>query len=252
MSHAGARVTLSRRRTRGREVVGDGSGDGRTLTKPVQSALKKGVDKALMVQQPVILKHIRRMTRNRPEAPPAATVRALEKHYMSAVSTTGAAVGGTAAVPGVGTKVAAALSVGEVATFLEASALLSLAVAEIHGITIDEVERRRTLLLAVLLGDSGVKVIEKTAQRTGQHWGRKITSQVSMETIRRLNGVLGRNFVTKYGTKQGIIVIGRLAPFGIGAAIGGGGNAFLGSGVVASTRRAFGPPPLELPQHLKP
>ena len=252
MSLAGARIILPRRRTWGREVVGSGSRDGRTLTQPVQAALKKGVDKALTVQQPMILKHIRRMTRTRPEAPPVVIVRALEKHYLSAVSTTGAAVGGTAAVPGVGTKVAVALSVGEVATFLEASALLSLAVAEIHGITIDDVERRRTLLLAVLLGDSGVKVIEKTAQRTGQHWGRKITSQVSMETIRRLNRVLGHNFITKYGTKQGIIVIGRLAPFGIGAAIGGGGNALLGGGVVASTRRAFGPHPLELPQHLEP
>lgn len=229
----------------GLEVVPDGDG-------PVKRLAKKAIDQALAIQQPVVVAHVRRVARNRVDEPPQAIVRALEKHYLSAVSSTGAAVGGTAAVPGVGTKVAAALSVGEVATFLEASALLSLAVAEVHGLTIEEVERRRTLLLAVLLGDSGVKVVEKAAQRTGQHWGRKITTQVPIETIRRMNGVLGRNFVTKYGTKQGIVVIGRLAPFGIGAAIGGGGNALLGRGVISSTRRAFGPAPDELPEHLTP
>ncbi len=85
------------------------------------------------------------------------------------MSTSGAAVGGAAAAPGVGTGAAAAIGVGEIGFFLEASALLSLAVAEVHGLQIDDLERRRTLLLAVLLGDSGVKVVEKAAARTGAH-----------------------------------------------------------------------------------
>ncbi|BCL17345.1 hypothetical protein GCM10017556_50840 [Micromonospora sagamiensis] len=55
--------------------------------------------------------------------------------------------------------------------------------------------------------------------------------------------VLGRNFITKYGTKQGIIVLGRVAPFGIGAVIGGGANAALATLTVKAGRRAFGPPP---------
>jgi hypothetical protein len=215
-----------------------------------QTALKFAVDRALSIQQPVVVRHVRRATRTRPDAEPRQIVRALERQYLAAVSTSGAAVGGAAAAPGVGTGAAVVVSVGEIAFFLEASALLSLAVAEIHGLEIEDLERRRTLLLTVLLGDSGVKVVEKAAARTGAHWGRKVTNQVSMETIRRINSVLGRHFVTKYGTKQGIIVIGRLAPFGIGAAIGGGGNALLGRGVVTGTRRAFGPAPAILPGHL--
>ncbi len=54
---------------------------------------------------------------------------------------------------------------------------------------------------------------------------------------------LGRWFVTRYGTKQGILVIGRVAPFGIGAVIGGGGNLVVGRSVIAGMSRAFGPPP---------
>ncbi|MFI7517479.1 hypothetical protein ACIBVK_28680 [Micromonospora echinofusca] len=41
---------------------------------------------------------------------------------------------------------------------------------------------------------------------------------------------LGRNFITKYGAKQGILVLGQAAPFGIGAVIGGGANAALATG----------------------
>jgi hypothetical protein len=72
-----------------------------------------------------------------------------------------------------------------------------------------------------------------------------LTEAIPTSTITKVNKVLGRWFVTKYGTKQGILVIGRLAPFGIGAGIGGAGNALFGRTVVAGARRAFGPPPGE-------
>lgn len=47
--------------------------------------------------------------------------------------------------------------------FLEATALFVLAVAEVHGIHVAEVERRQTLVLAVLLGDHGAMLVEKMA-----------------------------------------------------------------------------------------
>lgn len=68
-----------------------------------------------------------------------------------------------------------------------------------------------------------------------------------LETLRQINKVLGPNFVTKYGTKQGIIVLGRIAPLGIGAVIGGGANAALAALAVRAGRRAFGPAPAEWP-----
>jgi hypothetical protein len=72
-----------------------------------------------------------------------------------------------------------------------------------------------------------------------------VTQAVPIETVRRINGVLGQNFVTKYGTKQGIIVIGKMAPFGFGAAIGGTGNAVMARMAIKAARSAFGPPPGE-------
>ena len=208
----------------------------------IERALLAGLDKAIGIQQPVVAAHVRRIRARHPQASPAEVIRILEKHYLAAVVSTGVAAGGVAAAPVVGTAASLAVSMGDMVGFLEASALFSLAVAEVHGIRIDDLEKRRTLLFAVLLGDSGAKVVEKAAARTGKYWGRLLTDAIPMSTINNINKVLGRWFITKYGTKQGIIVIGRLAPFGIGAGIGGAGNALFGRTVITGARRAFGPP----------
>jgi hypothetical protein len=171
-------------------------------------------------------------------------LRALERSYTGLVATTGAAAGGVAAAPAVGLAGGAVAGIADAGAFTMATAVYVLAVASVHGIEVADLERRKTLLLAILGGPGGVAVVEKAAGRTGAHWGKKVTQSVSMDVIRRVNRVLGRNFVTKYGTKQGILVIGKVMPFGIGAAIGAGGNATMARLVVRATRSAFGPTPL--------
>ncbi|GAA3775292.1 hypothetical protein GCM10022379_48150 [Micromonospora maritima] len=201
------------------------------------------LDKAIAIQSPLVAKNIARARQRNPEATPEQVIRSLERMYVSALTGTGAAVGGAAAAPGVGTGVALALSAGEALSSLELSALFALSIAEVHGVRIDEVERRRTIVMGIMLGGSGSATISKVAERTGQHWGRQIVAKVPSETLKQINKVLGKHFVTKYGTKQGIIVLGRVAPFGIGALIGGGANAALATLAVRAGRRAFGPPP---------
>lgn len=205
------------------------------------------LDKAIAVQSPLVRKNIARARQRNPEATPEEVIRNLERMYVSALTGTGAAVGGAAAAPGVGTGIALALSAGEVLSSLELSALFALSIAEVHGIGIDEIERRRTIVMGIMLGGSGSATITKVAERTGQHWGRQVVAKVPLETLRQINKILGKNFITKYGTKQGIIVLGRVAPFGIGALIGGGANAAMATLAVKASRRAFGPPPPSWP-----
>ncbi|OPC82395.1 hypothetical protein B4N89_16910 [Embleya scabrispora] len=201
------------------------------------------LDKAIQAQSPLVRKNIARARQRNPEATPAQMIRSLERMYVSALTGTGAAVGGAAAAPGVGTGVALALSAGETLSSLELSVLFALSIAEVHEVPIDEIERRRTIVMGIMLGGTGSATIAKVAERTGQHWGRQVVAKVPVETLRQINRILGRNFVTKYGTKQGIIVLGRVAPFGIGAVIGGGANAAMAALNVRAARRAFGPPP---------
>lgn len=52
--------------------------------------------------------------------------------------------------------------------------------------------------------------------------------------------MLLHNFVTKYRTKRGAIVLGRMAPYGIGAGIGAAANAAFARAMIRATDQAFG------------
>jgi hypothetical protein len=233
--------------TSGDHDMAAGAVDGPVPAVPGQRVLGL-LDKAIEIQSPLVQRNIARARQRKPDATPAEVIRSLERMYVSALTGTGAAVGGAAAAPGVGTGVALALSAGEAFSSLELSALFALSLAEVHGVRIDEVERRRTIVLGILLGGSGSATIATVAERTGKHWGRQVVASVPIATLRQINKVLGKNFVTKYGTKQGIVVLGRAAPFGIGAVIGGSANAALATMAVRAGRRAFGPPPATWPE----
>jgi hypothetical protein len=66
---------------------------------------------------------------------------------------------------------------------------------------------------------------EKVAQQVGIGLGKKATKAVPLKVVRAANARLGRQIITKWGTKRGVLVLGKLFPAGIGAAIGAGGNA---------------------------
>jgi hypothetical protein len=208
-----------------------------------QNLVLGALDSALRVHGSMVDKNLARARQRRPDATPTEVIRALERMYRSALTGTGAAVGAVAAVPAVGTGAALALSGGEVLSTLEMTALFAFSLAQVHGIPLDEIERRRTLVMGIMLGGSGAETIPKVAEKTGQHWAKQIVAKVPASKLLQINKMLGKNFITKYGTKQGIIVLGRVVPFGIGAVIGGGANLLLAETAIRASRRAFGPPP---------
>lgn len=126
---------------------------------------------------------------------------------------------------------------------MSAAALYVLTLAKIYGIPVEDIDRKRALIMAVMAGDAGASAVKQTAGRTGPHWARLLVKGVDPKTLRAINKVLGRNFVTKYGRKQGILVLGKAAPLGIGAGIGAAGNAGFGYLTVRTARKAFGPCP---------
>lgn len=206
--------------------------------------------KALAISRPMILAHIRRLRRSRPDATPEQLLKALERHYLTTVAAGGGIAGATSAFPGIGTTAAIAINVAQIPIFFEATALFALSYAEIHDVQVDDLERRRTLIYAVLLGQSGTATVSRVAGRFGQYWGRAIVTSIPMKTINSINKVLVPRFITKFGTTQGILVLGREIPLGIGAAIGVGGNTAFGYVSIRAARRAFGPPPLTFPPHI--
>lgn len=206
------------------------------------------LSKAVTIPSAAIHKHVDSVRRRNPEADPARVIHILEKEYLTVVSTAGGAVGAAAAVPAVGTTAAAVLTSSDIGTFFAASAAFSLGVADVHGIAVEDVARRRALLLATVLGDAGARDVERAAEGSQLAWGKVLLTAMPQTAVRRVNRVLTHRFLRRQVAKQGSLALGRMIPFGIGAVVGFAGGRALGHGVVAQSRSAFGMPPEHFPR----
>jgi hypothetical protein len=70
-----------------------------------------------------------------------------------------------------------------------------------------------------------------------------ITRTASRDKVAGINGRLAHLLVTRFGARQGALLVGRALPLGLGAGIGAAGNAALARTAIASARKAFGAPP---------
>jgi hypothetical protein len=208
----------------------------------VERALDSALDRALAIQRPVVLAYLERVRAKRPAATPAQVIEQLERRYLTAVIGIGGAAGATAAIPGVGTGAAVATGAAEIAGFVSATAMYVLAVAEVHGVPVSDPEVRRALVLAVLLGEGATAALEGAAG-SAPHWAQVIGRTTSREKIAGINGRLAHLLLTRFGARQGALLVGRALPLGIGAGIGALGNAALARAAIGTARRAFGPAP---------
>lgn len=207
--------------------------------------LDAALDKAVTIPSQAIRAHVDSVRRRNPEAGPAEIIRILEREYLLVVQAAGGAVGTAAALPSVGTGVGIVLTSSDIATFFASSAAFSLAVADVHGIAVDDVDRRRALLLATVLGEKGARDVERAAQGSGAAWGKVLLTRMPSGTLTKVNKALANRFLRTQLAKQSGLALGRLVPFGIGAVVGVAGGRALGQGVIGQSRRAFGPPPSE-------
>ncbi len=219
----------------------------------------RALDRVLAIQRPAVLAHLRSIRLRHPDAPPDHIIRMLERRYLAAVTTGGAAVGATAVIPGIGTGVTLALSGVETVGFLEATALFAQSVAEVHGIPVSDPDRARALVLTLMLGQEGVDLVAQLANQAAgkgpardRYWGQMITQTLPRAAVGPLVDRLKSTFVRQFAARGGASWIGKALPFGIGAAVGGAGNNILGRRVLTNARRAFPDAPFTLPPQLEP
>lgn len=213
----------------------------------------RGIDRMMAIQRPVVLAHIRGIRRRNPDASPAELVAILERRYLAAVTTSGAAVGATAVVPAIGTVTTIALSGVETAAFLEATALFAQSVSEVHGIAVNDPDRARALVLALMLGREGSDLVRQwgaeamSRQASRQlYWGEVVTSSLPRAVVGPLVDRLKSMFIRRFAISGGAGILAKAIPFGIGAVVGGTGNHILGRRVLKNARVAFGAPPYVL------
>lgn len=135
----------------------------------------------------------------------------------------GAAAGGAAAVPGVGLATTSAAFVVELGWTTVRLADLILTIAAIHGHDRATVDERRLWVLSILTFQGGaVGAVSKLADDlAGPGTGPRT---VSRRSLQRMNTLIGRTVVSKYGARRGVAALGRAVPFGIGAVLGYGIN----------------------------
>ena len=104
---------------------------------------------------------------------------------------------------------------------------------------VDDVDRRRVLLMAVLLGESGTRLVEKVLGDSGEHWGALVLHGLPAEVVRQVNAQLRGKFLARYGVAQAATALARLLPFGAGVAVGGIAGAASSGAVIKATRKAF-------------
>jgi len=216
-------------------------------------ALACVIERSSRVQASAAQSYVDRLRRANPGAGPAAVVSKLERRYLAAVTAGGAAVGSTATLPGIGTLGALSAVAGETVAFLEATAFFALALAAVHGIPTEHRERRRAMVLAMLVGDDSKRAIAELIGpgRTSGAWLSEGLASLPMPALSRLNSRLLNYAGKRYALGRSAVLFGTLVPVGIGAVIGATGNRLMGKTIVGNARTAFGTPPARWPVTLR-
>lgn len=217
------------------------------------------LERILEQQRPLVVAHLRSLRRKQPHLTPDQMIRRIERQYLTAVSGGGAAVGVTAAIPGLGTVSALGISAAETVGFLEATAFFAQAYTEIHGTPAIDEQRAKALVMTLLLGSAGTTMVRRVAEQsiggTATHesfWGTLITQSLPPGIMQQLLEKLRNMLVRRIAQSTAKGVAGKILPFGIGAVVGGVGNHVLGRQVIASARQAFGPAPRYFTTELDP
>lgn len=200
---------------------------------PLGRAFIGAVDKAVQLQTSTIRTYVDWLRRQNPDATPAEIQKLMDKHLKNTVTGTGAGVGAAAAVPGIGLFSGAAAVAGESVLFLDLAAFYAVASAYLRGEDISDPERRRALVLSLLMGTKGLAIVDAMlGDDAGKIPGKSTLAKFSGPTLANTNSVLERIATRSIRKTLRRAWLGKLMPLGIGAIAGTTANRKLADGVI--------------------
>ena len=205
------------------------------------TALERALDKAIAIPASRIEERVARMRRDRPGADAAELVELAGARFRRDAGLSSGAVGASAAIPAISTGAAAALTVGQSAAFMASAVTYVLTVAEIQGVHVVDTERRRALVLSALLGKEGSEAVQGQLGLSSMFWAAQVLMQMPLPSVKSINARLIKRVAKRSAAKGGALALGRLLPFGIGAAIGWSGGRALANQVIEGAQAALGP-----------
>jgi len=214
-------------------------------------ALIEGVDRAVATRwdraQQVAIE-------TAPNSSPQVKARAIAAPIKRNMTALGAAAGATAAAPGVGTSVAVGTLAAELGLVALRTTDMVMAIGAAYGHVDATPEERRAWVLAVLAfgddaaeefatlaRDMGLKVADGHAlELASEAVGGGAGQMATIDALRRINSTLVAQVLKKWGTRRGAATVGKLLPFGIGAAVGGSANYVMLREFAKQADRFFG------------
>ena len=224
---------------------------------PGGKVLIAALDRAVAMQSSLISNYITRLRRRHPQDSPAQLQRRVDKHFMRLASGTGAGVGATAAVPGIGFVAATAAVGAESLVFLDAAAFYTMASATLRGADISNPERRRALILVVMLGAKGSAIVDTLVGDVSIEDASKratttqLLNRVSLPSLGSLNKTLMQSAVKRIGRRLTRGWFAKILPLGIGAVLGTLANRRLARDLVNNVAASLGAPPAHFERSLE-
>lgn len=211
---------------------------------PLGKAFIGAVDKAVHLQTGTIRAYVNWLRRHNPDASPAEVQKQMDKHLKQLVSGTGAGAGAAAAVPGVGLLTGTAAIAGESVVFLDLAAIYTVASAYLRGEDISDPERRKALVLMLLMGSKGVAIVDALVGDEAERVpGRATLAKFSGPTLVQANNTLERMAMRTMPKRLRRAFLGKLMPLGIGAVAGTMANRKLIDGVIDNVQSSLGAVP---------
>ncbi len=213
-------------------------------------ALIEGVDRAVVARWDHALDTAAEAA---PGASPEIKAREIADPVKRKMTALGAAAGATAAAPGVGTSAAVGAIVAELGVLALQVTDMVMATGAAYGYTDASAEERRAWVLAVLaFGDDAAEEFTTLARDIGLQLGDGRALELANEAVgggagqvatvdalRRINQALVTQVLKKWGARRGAATLGKLLPFGIGAAVGGSANYMLLRELSKQTKEFF-------------
>lgn len=219
---------------------------------PVARALVAALDKAVAMQTSTITAYVSYLHSRKNVNTPQKLQQAIDKHFRRIASGSGATVGATAAVPGIGFVTGSAAVAGESLVFLDAAAFYTIASAYVRGMDISDPQVRRALILIILTGTKGTALVDIAMDTDSLTNPAALVSRTSGPKLSGLNKQLMDMAVKKMSKKLLRGWVGKILPLGIGAVAGTVVNRRLAKAVISNARVSLGPLPEEFTPSVSP
>lgn len=211
-------------------------------------ALITALDRAVKMQTSAITGYVAWLRSKNPDASPAQIQKIMDKHFKTLASGTGASAGAAAAVPGIGFITGAAAVGADSLVFLDSAAFYTMASAHLRGVDIRHAERRRALILVVLLGSAGTLIVDAAVGDLGSEKGASVAATITRfgaPNLSSVNSKLMKTATKRMTKKMRGAWLGKMMPLGIGAVLGTMANRKLADRVIHNGRDSLGPLPAQ-------